>query len=49
MKLLLIEIIYQVQCFRVYQYSIAMIVENLKEEAKGFFGIAFLWGRIEDG
>ena len=49
MKLLLIEITYQVQCSRVYQYSVAMIFENLREEGKGFFWIAFLWGWIEDG
>lgn len=36
MKLLLIEITYQVQCSRVYQYSIAIIFENLREEGKGF-------------
>ena len=49
MKLLLIEITYQVQCSRVYQYSIAIIFENLREEGKGFLWIAFLWGWTEDG
>lgn len=38
MQLLLIEITYQVQCSRVYQYSMAMIFENIREEGKGFCG-----------